>query len=187
MSVERSIERSKGSEALARLVDYWFDRRVADAVLALAAGSLGYLYLLPGVTWRPDVLNGLSLPARQGLYTDLITVSGIFVAFSATGLAAYLAMTSGGVERLRAVANKQVLAQWISTIAGTSATLLGFLLVKVFDRSEGATWTHHLAVALFVFLVARTCRLLYVFALISGIATKDFKRKTATRTPQVRK
>jgi hypothetical protein len=165
----------------------WLEHPLIDLAVAfvIVGGHLGL------AQWRGsgfDFLGSMKFVDRMSLYTDLMTISGIFVGFSFTALAAYLALSGQNIERLREVAHGQVMKQWISSILGTSAVLLITFGSKIADRDGGAYLVHWIAWGGVVFLLLRSARLIYAFAKISGIATqKPFQRRASTRPIGVRK
>lgn len=164
----------------------WLQHPLVDVGIAVVLAS-GVWFV---AKWRvpgADLLGQMAFADRMSLYTDLITVTGIFVGFSATGLAAYLALSGKNIERLRDVAHGQILKQWLSALGGSSVALLVFLICKVLDRKSGVDHIHWVAMGAFVFLVTRAIRMFYVFAQLSGIATQPpFERNRTDRQNHLR-
>ncbi|MGO4662917.1 hypothetical protein AB4Z14_13705 [Terrabacter sp. 2TAF16] len=155
----------------------------------LAAGILTIGAWQASVRLSPawDLLGGMAFADRMSLYTDLMTATGIFLGFSATGLAAYLALSGTSIERFREVANGKVLRQWVAALAGSGLALLVFVVCKVVDRADSAAYAHWLATGAFVFMVARGVRMLYVFVQLSGIATlAPFSRRKSEKANHLR-
>lgn len=165
----------------------WLERPIVDVLVpAFAVGALlaGKRFL----EWPVDALGAMAFEDRLGLYTDLIQIAGIFVAFSAGGLAAYLAFSGQHIERFRSIAHKQVMKQWISTIAGSAAAAAMLIVAKIGDRTTGHHWAHWVALAALLLIGAKALRMIYIFAQLAYIATqKPYERKRTDRAPNVRK
>lgn len=164
----------------------WLQHPLLDGLTAALIAGAAWLM---ADRWRAgaDILGEMAFNDRMSLYTDLITVTGIFVGFSATGLAAYLALSGRNVERLREAANGLILKQWLSALAGSSFALFVFLVCKALDRSSGAETIHWVATGAAAFLMFRAGRMIYVFTALSGIATQQpFERSRTDRKNHLR-
>jgi len=135
-----------------------------------------------------DPLMATGFENRLSLYTDMITVTGIFVGFTGAALASYLAIGGERMDDLRHRAGTRITKQWFAAITAPSAAIAIFIIAKVFDGTHGdATNVRWLAEAAFLLVAIRLCRMLYVFASIINIAMRpDFRRSSRTRPIGVR-
>lgn len=164
----------------------WLERPIVDVlvpVVVVAALFAGERYK----KWPLDALGAMSFPDRMNLYTDVTTIAGIFLAFSVTGLAAYLAFSGLHIERFRSRAHKQVMRQWISTIAGSAASVALVIVAKIGDRASGHDWAHWLAFLALLLIGANAIRMIYVFSQLAFVVThKPFERRRTDRPAIVR-
>jgi hypothetical protein len=126
---------------------------------------------------------------RLALYTDLLTVTGIFVGFTGTALASYLAFSGARIEALRAAAGTKLTKQWLSVIRGPLLAIAFFVLAKIFDRAGSSpVWVRWLVEFGIIFTAWRIVRMLYIFGqLMDILVAPNVSKKVRAEPIKVRR
>jgi hypothetical protein len=131
---------------------------------------------------RADWLRTTGFANRLSVYTDLITVTGIFAGFTIAALASYLGFSGAQIEALRQAAGEKILKQWLAAISGPALAIGTLVACKIVDRADGtaqgARWAAEIAMGL---TATRILRLFYIFIRLMQIATAP--RKAEQQVP----
>lgn len=158
MGEQRSTQ-SAATNLVRRVYDAVADRTAQWWWLDVPVLTLAVLALAKWAPWA-NVLDDMARADRLSVYTDMLTLTGLFAGFGGVTFAVYLGMTSRAIERLRQRVGGPLLAVWIAVLV--TPWLCGFALIvaKVLDKGAGGgsvSWiVAYIAMAVVVVQLART-------------------------------